>query len=342
MKKNILLIFTGGTIGSQLANGTIDTNAAAGYTLLRKFAEQDPDSDLVSFKTLQPLQILSENLQPSHWSQIIASIEAEDLRHYDGIIVTHGTDSLAFSAAALSLYFFNLPIPLLMVSSNLPLDGPQANGVANFLCAVDFIRQVGLNGVFVPYRNPGQGMDIHLGSRLSSCLPLSSDFISVQSRPFMRYEDGEFLPLSTLAHLEAPLWQLKPNFSKRILLIRPFPGLDYSVFNLDNIDGVLHDLYHSGTACVSTAAGDQHSLVEFAERCADRDIKVYLAPALFSDSAYATTRELLARGVEMIWNVSLESAYAKLLLAYGNFSNPNEIREFLQRELANERVEPLR
>lgn len=93
---------------------------------------------------------------------------------------------------------------------------------------------------------------------------------------------------------------------------------------------------------MSTAAGDQHSLVEFAERCADRDIKVYLAPALFSDSAYATTRELLARGVEMIWNVSLESAYAKLLLAYGNFSNPNEIREFLQRELANERVEPLR
>jgi L-asparaginase len=338
MKKNILLVFTGGTIGSQLSGDTINTDGKAGFKLLQRFAEQDPKPDSVSFKTLQPLQILSENLHPSHWPQIIAAIEAEDLSQIDGIIVTHGTDSLAFSAAALGLYFNALTIPLLLVSSDLPLDNPQANGVANFLCAVEFIRQLGLAGVFVPYRNPGHVMQIHLGSRLSSCLPLSSDFISVQSQAWMRFEDGRFQPLQDLELGTRSPIALKPDFSKRILLVRPYPGLDYSAYNLDSVDAVLHDLYHSGTACASGAVGEQYSLVEFVKRCAGRGIKIYLAPALYSESAYASTRELLDCGAEMIWNTSLEAAYAKLLLAYGNFETPQAISAYLVRNVAHEQL----
>jgi L-asparaginase len=338
MKKNILLVFTGGTIGSQLSGNTINTDGNAGFKLLQHFAEKYPKPNSVSFKTLQPLQILSENLHPSHWPQIIAAIEGEDLHQFDGIIVTHGTDSLAFSAAALSLYFNALSIPLLLVSSDLPLDNPQANGVANFLCAVEFIRQLYLAGVFVPYRNPGQVMQIHLGARLSSCLPLSSDFISLQSQAWMRFENGQFQSLQNLAQSERSSIALKPDFSKRILLIRPYPGLDYSAYNLDAVDAVLHDLYHSGTACASGALGKQYSLVEFIKRCARRGIKIYLAPALYSESAYASTRELLDCGAEMIWNTSLEAAYAKLLLAYGNFDTPQAISAFLVRNLAHEQL----
>ena len=338
MKKNILLVFTGGTIGSQLDGNTINTDGNAGFKLLQRFAEQDAKPDSVSFKTLQPLQILSENLHPSHWPQIVATIETEDLSRFDGIVVTHGTDSLAFSAAALSMYFNHLSIPLLMVSSDLPLDHPQANGVANFLCAVEFIRQIGLAGVFVPYRNPGQAMQIHLGSRLSSCLPLSGDFISVQSQAWMRYGNGRFEQLHDLDRNARSPTALKPEFSKRILLIRPYPGLDYTLFNLDNVDLVLHDLYHSGTACASAAAGEQYSLVEFVKHCINRNIKIYLAPALYSENAYASTRELLECGAETIWNMSLEAAYAKLLLAYGNFNTQKNIADFLQRDIAWEHV----
>ncbi|WP_020484221.1 asparaginase [Methylomonas sp. MK1] len=338
MKKNILLVFTGGTIGSQLSGNTINTDGSAGYKLLQLFAEQDPKPGSVSFKSLQPLQILSENLHPSHWPQIIASIEAEDISQFDGIIITHGTDSLAFSAAALSLYFNGLSIPLLLVSSDLPLDNPQANGVANFLCAVEFIRQLGRAGVFVPYRNQGQAMLIHLGCRLSSCLPLSSDFISVQSQAWMRFEDGRFQPLQNLALGTRSPIALKPDFSKRILVIRPYPGLDYSVYNLDNVDAVLHDLYHSGTACASSAAGEQYSLVEFVKHCTRQGVKIYLTPALYSESAYASTRELLDVGAEMIWNTSLEAAYAKLLLAYGNFDTTQAISGFLAQNLGHEQL----
>lgn len=340
MNKNILLVFTGGTIGSQLAGDTVDTSASAGFKLLALFAERGGAADSVTFKTVQPLQILSENLHNRHWQQIVAAIEAEDLSRFDGVIVTHGTDSLAFSAAALGLYFHKLPIPLLLVSSDLPLENPLANGADNFCCAVEFIRQGGQSGVYVPYRNPGQDMLLHLGTRLSSCLPLGSDFISAQSRPFMRYRGGQF---ETLAATDSPHRQpaeLKPDFSARVLLIRPYPGLDYGAFNLDGFDAVLHDLYHSGTACASDAAGSEYSLIGFARKCRQSGLKIYLAPALHLESAYASTRELIAAGAEMVWNMTLEAAYAKLVLGLGNFTEPEQISKFLRQDLAYEHVQP--
>ena len=64
---------------------------------------------------IQAVEILSENLFPSVWETLINAIEAENISQYDGIIVTHGTDTLAFTAAALSLYFNAIKIPLLLV-----------------------------------------------------------------------------------------------------------------------------------------------------------------------------------------------------------------------------------
>ncbi len=177
--KPILLVFTGGTIGSQLNNGTIDTSAYAGYKLMQLFRDDYPGQAGINFKTLQPIQILSENLQPPAWQSVIEAIEGEDLNQYAGIIVTHGTDTLAFSAAMFGIYFNALKIPLLLVSSDLPLGNPKANGLKNFICAVEYIRQSQPAGVFVPYQNPGQPMHLHIGTRISGCLPLSSDFISV-------------------------------------------------------------------------------------------------------------------------------------------------------------------
>jgi L-asparaginase len=336
--KNILLVFTGGTIGSQAEKGAINTSSAAGFKLLQLFAERDKDPCSITFKTVQPLQILSENLHPRHWQQIAASIEAEDLDCFDGIIVTHGTDTLAFSAAALGLCFSWLQIPMLLVSSDLPLDNPQANGLPNFLCAVEFVRKVSQGGVFVPYQNAGQTMLVHLATRLASCLPLGSDFISVQSKAYMQFDDGEFSRLHAFCDSKCSPAILKADFSARILLIKPYPGLDYSQFNLDNVDAVLHDLYHSGTACASAAWGEQYSLVEFIKRCRLRGLKTYLAPAVKAENVYGSTLELLVDGAEMIWNLSLEVAYAKLLLAYGNFDDQQAISRFLAQDVAWEHV----
>jgi L-asparaginase/Glu-tRNA(Gln) amidotransferase subunit D len=338
--KHILVVFTGGTIGSSASEGTIRPSAEAPFKLLDAFQRRYPDTAKdIAFDAIEPIRLLSENLAPAAWAVIIEAIEAKQPERYDGVVVTHGTDTLAYSAAALAFYFHGLKVPLLLVSSDRPLDHPQANGLDNFRCAVDFILGIGEPGVFVPYRNQGQAMQVHRGARLASSLQLSGDFYSVQGQSYMEYRGGRFIrsglpPLPVRA--EVP--RLKTRFSDRILMIRPYPGLDYAHFSLDGVDAVLHDLYHSGTACSTRQWGENYSLLAFIRRCRQAGVTVYLAPARRSPDAYESTRFLLDAGVEMVWNMSIEAAYAKLALAYGNFQDSQDISAFLAADIAGELI----
>ena len=159
--KNILVVFTGGTIGSTATEGTINTAIGASFKLIGQFQQYYKNHQEINFCMLQPLQILSENLAPCVWQTLIATIEAQQPDQYDGIIITHGTDTLAYTAAALSFYFNAIKIPMLLVASDYPLDNPRANGLDNFICAVEFILQNIKAGVFVPYRNQQQTTQVH-------------------------------------------------------------------------------------------------------------------------------------------------------------------------------------
>ena len=190
----------------------------------------------------------------------------------------------------------------------------------------------------MPYRNPGAGQLIHIATRLTSSLQLSGDFGSVQSRHFMQFEHNRFSRLHEIDCGTDTSAMLEPIFSDKILLLRPYPGLDYSRINPSGTDAILHDLYHSGTACCSYDYGNRHCLLEFIDNCLHQGIKVYLAPAQQHSDVYRSTRQLIEHGAEMIWNMSLETAYVKLLLAYGNFREPKAISIFLQQDIAWEHV----
>lgn len=337
--KKILLVSTGGTIGSTLSFGTIDTDASARLRLMDLLASCYPRHREFEFHPIQPLELLSENLVPSVWEQLVAAVEIQPLSQFDGIIITHGTDTLSFTAAALSFCWHSLPLPVLLVASDYPLEDSRANGLANMVCALEFIRQIGEPGVFVPYQNRQQEMSVHWGTHLASSLQLSGDFISVRQKNYLSFDGRQFSVLNPCARpSQAKTFAVKARFSKRILMIRPYPGLNYDYFDIAQADAVLHDLYHSGTAAVSRQWGANHALPEFINRCRERGIQVYLAPAHKSSSTYQTTQTLLDHGAEMIWNLSLEAAYVKLLLAYGNFDGRQTISDFLQTDIAGEHI----
>jgi L-asparaginase len=350
--KNILLVSTGGTIGSTVQAGTIDTSNTAQLKLLQLFEQHDEHSD-IHFHSIQPLQLLSENLAPCAWRTLIQAIEAEQIESYDGIIVTHGTDTLAYTACALAFYFHALKIPLLLVSSDYPLDNERANGLDNFQCAVEFVRQNPIAGVFVPYRYRRARiiMVIHQGARLTCSLQLSSDFYSINDQPFMTFdapykrfhalENNQFTPMPQLVKTQQPLVNLQARFDAHITLIKPYPGLDYRSINLQQTDAVLHDLYHSGTACATSQWGEQHSLIAFIQRCKVENIPVYLAPAIYSEDAYQSTRQLIEHGAIMLWNLSIEAAYVKLLLAVSNFIDSQQFIEFMNTSIANEHIDKI-
>lgn len=301
--KNILVIFTGGTIGSSIQNGAIDTDEKTAFLLLEQFKSRYPQR-VVNFTTLQPYQILSENLLPRIWVDLIQIIENAQPQNYDGIVVTHGTDTLAYTAAALHFYFKKLDTPIFLVSSHLPLCDCKANGLDNFCFAVKkILENHRTSGVFVPYRNPNEKhVTLHQANRLTSSPQLGSNFFSVDD-----FTQDKIFDASQ-----------KARFSEKILLIKPYPSINYDCFKLENVDAVLHDLYHSGTACTTSQWGENHSLLNFVTRCKNENVPVYLAPALKTQDAYQSTLELVNSGATILWNTTLEAAFVQLSLFYGN------------------------
>ena len=154
--KNILVVFTGGTIGSIATGGTINTSESTSFKLIQLFEQHYENHRQIHFDTIQPLQILSENLAPAAWKTLIAAIEAARPDQYDGIIITHGTDTLAYTACALSFYFNAAKIPMLLVSSDYPLDHPKPTGLKTLSAPLNLSCKKARPGVFVPYRNQQQ------------------------------------------------------------------------------------------------------------------------------------------------------------------------------------------
>ncbi|RLA78759.1 MAG: hypothetical protein DRG78_14365 [Epsilonproteobacteria bacterium] len=317
---NILVVFTGGTIGATVQNGVIDVETNSNeYKLISLYKEQY-SCENIKFKTIEPLNILSENLNPRAWTSIIESIEKEDLKQYDGIILTHGTDTLAYTSSLLSIYFNSLELPLILVSSDFTLDKKTANGLINFDAAIKLIQTKNEKGIFVSYANINENPKIHFGSKLMTSLPLDCYFMSIKNKPYLEYKNNEFITIdNTKPDIEINK-HLQPIFSDKVLLIKPFPGLNYDIYNLDNIDVIVHDLYHSGTACTSSEWGDKYSLIPFLDKCKKKDIKVYLAAIESSDESYQSTKELIDAGAEIIFDKTIEMVYGNVLI---NFKHKN-------------------
>ena len=139
----ILVVFTGGTIGCGGEGG-------GKYMLTQMYLDRYGDVD---FDTAEPYTVLSENLEGSHMNMLADCLQSYDLNSYDGIVVTHGTDTLQYTSAFLAYIFDGLNVPIVLVSANYPLDDSRSNGFENFVGAIDFIKSGSGNGVFVSYKN---------------------------------------------------------------------------------------------------------------------------------------------------------------------------------------------
>lgn len=229
----ILVIFTGGTIGSSTSGHLIDVDAKASYHLLQAYGTC-PGAREVDFDTAQPIYILSENIVPGQWHALLDMLCSLDPSQYDGIVIAHGTNTLPYTAAALSFALPDCRLPVVLVSSNYTLDDERSNGLRNFASAVDFIAHGEVPGVFVVYENGAGESIVHLGSRLLEAVPFSDAFESVGGVPFGTMQAGRFLPNGhpcnpTLAELKGhrPILSGDVRFSSDIMLIRPFAGMRY-------------------------------------------------------------------------------------------------------------------
>ena len=222
----ILVIFTGGTIGSTLSDGWISPDADKKYQLIAKFREVS--SSKAEFDSLTPYTILSENLSARELNLLIDCVRDKLSRDYDGIIVTHGTDTLPFTASALSLALGTDCLPVVLVSSNYPLEDSRANGLANFAAAVSFIESGAGRGVFVSYKNRNDRVNFHAGLRLLPHGELTDEVYSAGGS-YAFYEHGSVTRCPDFREKALPtLESLSFCDAPGILVVTAFPGDSYA------------------------------------------------------------------------------------------------------------------
>ena len=263
----ILTVFTGGTIGSSLCGGAISPKAENAFLLLKLYKEKYGAAD---FDTVAPYTILSENLSAQHLNMLRSCVEENLGRGYDGIIVTHGTDTIQYSAAYLDLTLGLTEIPVVLVSSNYPLSDSRANGLRNFAAAVSFIRSKEGRGVFVSYLNRGEeGAAIHRGAEVLPHQPFDDRIFSLFDNVYGTVKGGGFVKNPVYREREREDLSGR-ELSGRVIFLRPYVGMTYPEIPGDT-KAVLLEGWHSGTL---PTAHDE--LRDFCENAKERGVPVYL------------------------------------------------------------------
>ncbi len=342
MNKKILLVLTGGTICSFKGEGDKLNSRTdeAKRLIIEKFRSSGSVFCDAVFEEAQVLDVLSENMTLSKWDVLLSFFKGiKNPESYRGVIILHGTDTLAYTASLLSLTLGGLGLPVCLVSSQLALWEDNANGNENFRTAVELIMNGVEPNVYVPYRNSDGKMYIHYGSCLKQCGIYSEDFFSKNS-----VEAGSDVSSfkGTAFASECDVLKNINNISGRVLKITPYVGLDYDVFSLWDVQAVVHGTYHSETACVEIKEENDvitnFSVLRFIVKCKKNKIPFIIEPCSENAYRYASTGELLKKGAVPVWGMTSEMTYVKTLLGVSMGLSGENLIEFLKRNINNEFV----
>lgn len=320
---NLLVLATGGTIGSAPKGTGLDTDAAQTPLLLQMYRRQYGEH--ARFTVRQLCAVLSENIEDSFYETLCTALCAPETARFDGVIVLHGTDTLPYTAALCAMACRQLCVPVCFVSSAYVLTDPRQNGLLNLRAAVRYIEAGGA-GFAVPFHNTGDTTEIHLATRLLEADPFTDCFSSAADAPLavlcgdeIRFPASPQLPTQEelrtplRARSEAPLC-----LQKKIALLACFPGMapKADALSADYAAALLWG-YHSGTA-------PQKALADFAAQMRAQNRAVYLAPVKRAAEQYASTNALLACGVRPMYALTAPAALARLKIAYNQSNVPPE------------------
>ncbi len=347
-QKPILVLLTGGTICSMADEK--QENFSAAHTvrahILRVFSESSSPHAKTSLETVTLSEdVLSENMTVSVWNQILEILRDERIpRDYAGVILLHGTDTLAYTAAMLAMAMAGTPIPILLVSAQLALSEKETNGHANFRAAVELIRNGIAPNVYAVYRNmtdeqdprsPAKELLLHLGAHLRQCENDNHNFYSADAWRIPNTENACCAGIATPIG-DMPLRRMS-CLTPCVLQIEPYVGLDYARLSREGVTAILHGTYHSQTVCAKSSA-DTHSILWLLGVCRQEKIPVYLLPCDPACYTYVTTGDALRAGAVGLCGMTREAAYAKLLVGSALGLRGDALTAFLREPLNGEYI----
>lgn len=266
----ILVVHTGGTISCKTENGLLVPHSDI-TPILSNLSKEIKG---VRFSHRHLCSILSETLNGKRLTKILKCVKkSADSGKYDGIIVTHGSDTAAYTAAALSYVLGVSSIPCVLVCADLPITDPLSSGHANLRAAVSVIADPNSRGVFAVYPIGNGEVGVHRGSRLIQQLPYESDLYSAAGKFYGVVKDGKLIRNPSYSEMSESFRFARPYASAfcPVAFITVHPAMIYPAIGKRQ-KAVVLCTYHSGT--LDTESTETR---RFAELCKRRGISVYVS-----------------------------------------------------------------
>jgi glutamyl-tRNA(Gln) amidotransferase subunit D len=332
----VLILGTGGTIASRIDYRTGAVHPAVSSAELHSLVPE-----LSTVARVEPeimFDVFSENMTPKHWTRVARRIQRAVKEGVDGVVVTHGTDTLGYTAAALSFALVGVPIPVILVGAQRSPDRPSSDGPLNLVAAVSVAGQAEFAGVYVAMHQ-GESDDkvaFHGGTRVrknhtsrrDAFVSVGAPLAAVWGRSGIEYA-AEGLPR------RGGTFRPKPRFDERVALLKFYPAMSTSLVAASRRAGMRAIIIEgTGLGHVSKAVAAQlrsfingGGMVCMTSQCINGRVDM---------NVYDTGRDLLQAGVLPLEDMLAETALVKAMWALGNSATAAKAKELMAANVAGE------
>lgn len=333
----ISILGTGGTIASRIDYKTGAVNPAFSaeelYSIIPELsAYANINTELIS-------NIASEQMNPENWKNMAEKIIEKISDGNQGIVIGHGTDTMAYTSAALSFALVNCPIPVIITGAQRSTDRPSSDASLNMISSVIVASENRLNGIYLAMHSSIEDneVSIHGGTRVRKNHTSRRDaFQSIGVEPIAIVNQGN-VTINNEFNDNMDKFTPKINFDENVSLLKFHPGFNPKIIDTiidSGAKGIILEgtgLGHVNSKCNNAIkkAINKGMFVGMTSQCLNGRIKM---------TVYSAGRDLLKLGVVPLEDMLPESALVKLMWAYGNYKD-EEIQDIMTTNIAGEFTE---